>query len=198
MNAASGSKHILIIQGHPDTAAEHYAHALASHYREGAQAAGHDVRVIAVAQQDLPPLRNQADFNADPPAAVKTCQDNIAWADHLVIIYPLWLGTMPAVLKAFFEQVFRPGFAFGGQTSKGLWQKKLKGKSARIVVTMGMPAFVYRFFFGAHSLKSLERNILGFVGIGPVRETLIGMVEASAEKRGQWLQRMEKLGRKGL
>jgi hypothetical protein len=28
---------------------------------------------------------------------------------------------------------------------------------------MGMPAAVYRWFYRAHSLKSLERNILGFV-----------------------------------
>ncbi len=40
---------------------------------------------------------------------------------------------------------------------------------------MGMPALVYRWYFRAHSVRSLERNILGFVGIAPVNETLIGL-----------------------
>ncbi len=62
---------------------------------------------------------------------------------------------------------------------------------------MGMPAFVYRWYFGAHSLKSLERNILKFVGIKPIRETLIGMVEGKQETRARWLTKMEALGREG-
>jgi putative NADPH-quinone reductase len=62
---------------------------------------------------------------------------------------------------------------------------------------MGMPALVYRFFFGAHSLKSLERNILKFCGIGPISETLIGSVETSAAKRQAWLETMRQLGHDG-
>lgn len=41
------------------------------------------------------------------------CQASIRQADHLVIIHPLWLGSVPALLKGFLEQVFHPGFAFG-------------------------------------------------------------------------------------
>ncbi|GAB4146051.1 MAG: NAD(P)H-dependent oxidoreductase [Sphingomonadales bacterium] len=190
-------KRILIIQGHPDTDNQHFCHALADAYGEGAQAGGHACRQAQVAALGLPTLRNQEEFNAPPPAAVSQCQDDIAWAEHLLIVYPLWLGTMPAVLKGYFEQVFRPGFAFGGQDAKGLMAKRLTGKSARVVITMGMPAFLYRWYFGAHSLKSLERNILHFVGIKPVRESLIGLVESSAAKRANWLRRMHKLGRQG-
>ena len=62
---------------------------------------------------------------------------------------------------------------------------------------MGMPAFVYRWYFRAHSLKSLERNVLGFCGIGPIRETLIGMVDAKSEaKRLGELRNMHELGRR--
>jgi putative NADPH-quinone reductase len=125
---------------------------------------------------------------------VRQAQEAIRWADHLVILYPLWLGTMPALLKAFLEQAFRPGFAIGRGGSGSSWKKLLTGKSARVVVTMGMPALVYRWFFRAHSLKSLERNILGFVGIGPIRETLIGTVEASAASRERWLAKLRALG----
>ena len=130
---------------------------------------------------------------------IEQAQQDIAWAEHLVIIYPLWLGTVPALLKGFIEQAMRPGFALREKEGGEEWPKpRLAGRSARIVVTMGMPAFFYRWFFGAHSLKSLERNILKFVGIKPIRETLIGMVETKDEaKRGAWLAKMEALGRKG-
>jgi putative NADPH-quinone reductase len=79
-----------------------------------------------------------------------------------------------------------------------MWPGLLVGKSARIVVTMGMPAFVYRWYFLAHSLRSLERNILRFCGIGPIRETLFGMVEGvSPAKRAAWLEKMRAFGRAG-
>ena len=84
----------------------------------------------------------------------------------------------------------------GGQR-RAAGAKLLKGRSARVIVTMGMPAFVYRWYFGGHSLRSLERNILNFVGIAPVRRSLVGMVEGPALKRKRWLQRIAALGRKG-
>ena len=97
-------------------------------------------------------------------------------ADHLVIIYPLWLGDMPAILKSALEHLSCGGFVMAIDAD-GHWQQKLKGKSARVVVTMGMPAVVYRLYFLSHSLKSLERNILRFAGMKPVRTTLMGRVE---------------------
>jgi putative NADPH-quinone reductase len=78
-----------------------------------------------------------------------------------------------------------------------MWKKLLKGKSARIVVTMGMPAFFYRWYFRAHSLKSLERNILAFCGIAPIKTSLIGMVDGGdGAKREKWLAKMRALGLK--
>jgi putative NADPH-quinone reductase len=76
--------------------------------------------------------------------------------------------------------------------------KLLKGKSARIVVTMGMPALAYRWYFRAHSLKNLKRNMLGFCGIAPIRESLFGLVETvSQARREKWLDKMYKLGVQG-
>jgi putative NADPH-quinone reductase len=103
---------------------------------------------------------------------------------------------MPALLKAFLEQVLRPGFAFERGARNPFTAKRLGGRSARIVVTMGMPALVYRWVFRAHSVKSLERNILGFAGIGPVRETLIGGVgELDDARIGALRARFAALGR---
>jgi len=192
-------KRIAIVQGHPDPAGGKLCHALADAYAEGAAAAGHQVERVDVAQLAFPLLRSHADFygGGTVPPSLAPAQAAIGAADHLVIVYPLWLGAMPALLKGFFEQVFRPGFAFdppGGDGKR--WRKRLAGKSARIVVTMGMPALLYRWYFGAHSLKSLERNILRFVGICPIRESLYGGVEAAgAAKRAQWIEEMRTLGR---
>jgi putative NADPH-quinone reductase len=187
---------ILIVQGHPDPAGGHLCHALADAYREGALAAGHEVRVVDVAQLDFPLLRTQAEWNdGELPAVLRSSQASIAWAQHLVFVFPLWMGDMPALLKGYFEQVARPGFAFDKSKGGPLGQKALGGRSARIVVTMGMPALVYRYVFRAHSVKALERNILGFVGIAPIRETLVGQVDTlTADGVARWQRALRRLG----
>jgi len=191
-------RRIAIVQGHPDPGGARYCHALARAYGEGAAAGEREVRTLDVAALDFPVLRTPEEWDAAPPPAVRAAQEAIAWADHLLIVYPLWLGSMPALLKAFLEQVLRPGFATSKVAGGTSWRKLLAGRSARVVVTMGMPAWIYRWYFGAHSLKSLERNVLDFVGIAPVRTTLIGSVEAAgAAARERWLDRMRALGRAG-
>lgn len=189
-------KKILVINGHPDPRPERFVHALAAAYAEGAEAGGHEVRRISIGELDIPVLTWREDWENGPvPQPLSDAAASIAWADHLVIVYPLWLGDVPALLKAFLEQLGRPGVAIdkgAGSLTPGLW----KGKSARLVVTMGMPAFVYNWYFGAHSVKSLKRNILNFVGISPVRSSIVGMVEGSAENRAEWLETMRALGRR--
>lgn len=185
---------ILIIDGHPDPSPERFVHALADAYAEGAQG-HHEVRRLDLALLDFPILRRRSDWQDGPaPADIAGAQESIQWADHLVILFPLWLGDMPALLKAFFEQAARPGFAF--RYGKGLPEKLLKGRSARVVVTMGMPGFFYRFVYRAHSLKSLKRNILQFIGISPVRISVFGAVEGDAKRRSALLQTMRTLGRR--
>lgn len=188
---------ILIIQGHPDAAGGHLCHALAEAYAAGATGAGHEVRSIEVAKLRFDLMHSAAEFQSGAvPPDIASAQDKLLHAEHVVLVYPLWLGTMPAVLKGFLEQVLRPGFAFDYKGGGGT-RHHLKGRSARVVITMGMPALIYRFYFGAHSLKSLERNILKFVGIRPIRETLFGSVEtASPERRASWIGRMQELGRR--
>lgn len=192
----STPRRILLIQGHPDPAPTHLGHALAAAYAEGAAAGGHEVRTVTVATLDFPLLRSaQAWEEGALPPGLAAAQADIAWAEHLVLVFPLWLGDMPALLKGFLEQVARPGFAFKGERTNPFMHKGLSGRSARIVVTMGMPALVYQWFFRAHSVRLLERNILGFVGIAPIAHTLIGGVGGlKAPGAGGWLARLRKLG----
>jgi putative NADPH-quinone reductase len=172
---------IAIIQGHPDKGESHFCHALAAAYVEGASAAGHQIRRVDVADLDFPVLRSAADFyDGKAPADILRAQETLRWADHLLIVYPLWLGHSPALLHAFLEQTFRPGFAVENKGG-GMPRKLLGGKSARIVVTMGMPDWFYSLAYGAHSLKALERNVLGFAGVRPIASTLIGWMGAGVE-----------------
>ena len=191
---------IAIILGHPDPAESRLCRALAKAYQEGASSNKHDAILIDVATLDFPFLRSQEDWSAgreNTPPALFGPQAAIEAADHIVIMYPLWLGTMPAMLKAFLEQTLRPGVAlkYHQGMPKGLFQ----GKSARVVVTMGMPAFFYRWWFWAHSLRNLERNILGLVGVSPIRRTLYGAIEQQGYAEiSTWLDEMRDLGRQAL
>ena len=187
------NRRILVVDGHPDPDRARLVYALADRYAEGALAWQHEVRRIDLATLDIPVLRSRREWaNGQPSPAMADAQASIAWADHLVFLYPLWLGDMPALLKAFLEQVMRPGFAVDehGSLAGGL----LRGKSATVIVTMGMPAAFYSLWFRSHSVKSFERNILRFVGIKPVRHVLLGAVEQNPAKRERWLDDMALLG----
>lgn len=188
------SKTVAILQGHPDPAGGHLCHALADAYAEGAEAAGHRVLRVEIAQIDVPILRDRAAFEAgELPPSLAAAKDAIVAADHVVLVFPLWLGTMPALVKAFLEQVMRPGVAFAYEKT-GI-KKLLAGRSAHLVVTMAMPALAYRVFFLSHGVAGLRRSIFRFVGFSPVRSTMFGMVMAASEStRAGWLARMRRDG----
>ena len=190
-------RRIVVIQGHPDPSADRFCRSLAASYAD-AEKAGHTVERIDIAALDFPLLATRHAFEHEPvPPSLEPAAAAIRAADHILLIFPLWLGTMPALVKGFLEQVMRPGVAFRYR-DKGMPEMLMKGKSARIVVTMGMPGFVYRLWFRAHGIKALERNVFRFVGMAPVRTTIVGMIESMGDaKRRRWLDRMARLGAKG-
>jgi putative NADPH-quinone reductase len=191
------SRRVLVLVGHPDPSPDRLCRALASAYAAAAEKAGHSVRKIDLAPLDFPMLRTMQEFeHGEIPEGLKEAGEAVVWAEHFVFVFPLWLGTAPALLKAFLEQVMRPGTAFAYPAKgEGFAKSLLRGRSARLVVTMGMPAAVYRIWFLSHGIAGMRRGILNFVGIRPVRETLFGMVaSASDAKRAKWLRQMERLG----
>lgn len=188
-------KSICLLQGHPHAEPNHLCHALAHAYEEGAFEAGLNVERITLATMDIPFLHNPEDFNDPPPQQILDAQKAIKAADHLVTIYPLWLGTMPALVKAFFEHISRHDFAVAQSDSGGWPRKMLKGKSARVIVTMGMPSAAYRIFFGAHGVKGFEKSILAMSGFKPIRDTLVGAVDIlSPNQIERLLTRMRSYG----
>ncbi len=191
------AKRILILNGHPDPSAESFCAALCDAYAAGATAAGHTVRQLDLDAAAAPVLTVAAAF-AEPPAEdVQAVQAAMVEAEHLVIVFPLWLGGVPARLKALLEQVYRGGFGFeaGPRGMNG----KLKGRSARLVVTMGMPGAFFRVVFGGHGVKALARGVLWLSGYRPIRTSIVGGVEMIGPKaRAAWLARMRTLGAKAL
>lgn len=191
------TKRIAIIQGHPDAAGHHLLNAMADAYAEAAASAGHQVRRIEVAKLDFTFLRTQSDFETgELPASLVQPRDDMRWAEHWVFLFPLWHGTMPALFKGFLEHIFRPGFTMEYR-AKGFPKHLLAGRSARVVVTMGMPVMLYRWYFGAFGVRSFERSMLSFAGIKPVRESLYGLTFANDKKRASWIEEMRRHGSRG-
>ena len=191
------AKRIAIVQGHPDAGGNHLLNAMADAYAEAATSSEHQVRRIEVAKLDFPLLRTQVDFETGelPPALVQP-RDDMRWAEHWVFLFPLWHGTMPALFKGFLEHIFRPGFAMEYR-EKRFPRRLLAGRSARIVVTMGMPVALYRWYFGAYGVRGFERSMLSFAGIKPIHESLYGLTFADEKKRTRWIEDMRRCGSLG-
>jgi len=182
------ARKVLLIDGHPDASPDRLVHGLAKTYATAAQEAGHAIRVVGLAELGWPLLKSRAEWEAPAQGAVAEHQAHLAWCDHVVLLFPLWMGDMPALVKGYLELILRPGFAVKAGSG-------LRGRSARVIVTMGMPPIVYRLWFGGHGMASLRRNILELCGVRPVRLTYVGPTDtASPTQRLAWLDDIGRLG----
>ncbi|MGD9879764.1 MAG: NAD(P)H-dependent oxidoreductase, partial [Reyranella sp.] len=179
---------VLLILGHPRRGS--FCEALADGYAAGAVAAGADLRRLSLADLGFEPdvlVPSPRDQEREP--AIAHAVDLVAWAEHLVFVFPTWWGTMPACLKGFLDRVLMPGFAFEDRDDGEGWDKLLVGKSAHLLTTMDTPPLVYRFIQRAPGLNAIGRATLGFCGVAPVRSTIFGPVKpASAARRAEWIE----------
>lgn len=193
-------KKVFVLVGHPD--ADTTVGSLASAYVEGAEAGGHEVRRINIGELQFDPLLHKGykEIQTLEPDLIKV-QEAFKWADHILILYPNWWCSMPALLKGMFDRMWLPGFAFnfkkdkdGNRTSKLI--KLFEGKSGHVVVTTGTHPIKIRFHFGDFT-NEIIRGILGFSGISPIRRTLFGPCEKASEScREKWHAKMRNLGSK--
>lgn len=187
-------KKILIINGHPDK--ESLCFHLAEAYKKGADAAGANCRLLNLIDLDFNPILNYGYrlISELEPDLIKA-QKDILEAEHLVFVYPNWWGTYPALLKGFIDRVFLPGFAFKYRENSPFWDKLLKGKTARLIVTMDSPKWYYFFMTKSPGHNSMKKAILEFCGIKPVKITSFSPVKSSNEKqRKVWIEKVIKLG----
>ena len=189
-------KKILIINGHPDK--ESLCFALAESYKKGADASGIECKLVHLIDLQFNPILTYGYrvVSELEPDLIKI-QQEILEADHLVIVYPNWWGTYPALLKGFIDRVFLPNFAFKYLKDSPLPAKLLKGKTARIIVTMDTPKWYYWLINKSPGHNSMKKAILEFCGISPVKISSFAIVKSSDDKeRKRWIDEVEKLGKK--
>lgn len=187
---------ILILNGHPDK--ESLNAALADAYTKGATEAGANVQQINIGELRFNPnlamgYRKRTELEPD----LLDAWNKIMQADHMVWVHPLWWGSFPAIMKGFIDRLFLPGFAFAYSDTSIWWERKLKGKTARIITTMDQPVWFYRLYNRQPGIVQLRKAILNYCGVSPVKVTAFGNVKRSGEaRRQQWLSRTYKLGQK--
>ncbi len=189
-------KKILIINGHPDS--ESYNCALAEAYFKGAVASGATVELMHLKDLNFNlnlqfGYRKRTELEPD----LLMAQDKLKWADHLVWIYPVWWGSVPALMKGFLDRVLLPGYAFQKRENSVWWDKLFTTKSARIICTLDQPGWFYRLRYAAPSHHAIKGLTLQFIGVQQVNITTIGPIRLSTDAfRAKWLQKVEHLGEK--
>jgi len=184
---------ILIINGHPDP--HSFNQSIFDTYKQSAHEAGHDTDSIELHQlQFTPNLRYGYRQRTELEPDLLEAWQKIQHADHLVWIYPVWWGSMPALLKGFIDRLFLPGMAFRYKPDSIWWDKLLKGKTAEIINTLDTPVWYYKWVLHEYGTRVMRRAVLGFCGIKTVRTTYIAPVRKSEEIfRTKALERIKKL-----
>jgi len=154
---------IYILLGHPDK--DTYCGAIADHYEKGAKLAGHEVVRSNIGDLKFDPILHKGyKVIQELEPDLKKVQENFKWADHIVIIYPNWFISLPALLKGLFDRMWLPGFAYHFHPHSLRWHKLLKGKTARVIITMDGYPILERIFMGDYT-NEISKGILGFAGI---------------------------------
>lgn len=185
-------KKVLVFLGHSDK--ETNCGSFATAYEEGARKAGYEVRRVNIGDLKFDPILHKGYkvIQELEPDLIKL-QDDFRWANHIVLFYPNWWGTMPAILKGLFDRFYLPGFAFRFWKSGFGWDKLLKGRTGRVFITMDSPPMLSRILFGDNS-NEIRSAIFGFAGI-KTHVTKIGPLKnASPEKKECWRKKIFKMG----
>lgn len=192
------NKKILLINGHPDK--ESFNYGLSEAYKKGAQKSGAQLKEIKIRELDFNPnlqfgYRKRTELEPD----LLEAQESLKWADHIVWVYPVWWGSVPAIMKGFLDRVLLPGFAFKKREGSVWWDKYLIGKTSRLICTMDQPPWYYLLIYGSPSHKAMKKLTMRFVGVKSVKITSIGPIRLSTDNfRGKWLKKVERLGEKNI
>lgn len=190
------NKKIAIINGHPDK--ESFNFALSRAYKTGAEKSSAEVREINIRELTFNPnlqfgYRKRTELEPDLIKA----QEILKWANHIVWVYPIWWGSVPAIMKGFLDRVLLPGFAFKKREGSVWWDKYFTGKTARLICTMDQPTWYYRLINKSPSHHAMKKLTMNFIGVKSVKITAIGPLRLSTEKfRKKWIFKIQKLGEK--
>ena len=168
--------HALIVIGHHDP--DSLTHAIAEQIAAGLRAAGHTSEFADLAREGFDPRFGLADHavhrrQAGPPADVLAEQARIDRADTLVLVYPIYWWSLPALLKGWVERVFSNGWAFD-QAADGSTTKRLRGMTAHLVGIAGADAGTFeRHGYGEAMRVQIEHGIFDYCGARVLSSTLM-------------------------
>lgn len=183
----------LLILGHPSP--DSFNAALADAYADAARQAGRELRRIDLHALKFDPILHGAYRGAQPlEPDLQAAQADILWAEEIVWVYPVWWGGLPALLKGFLDRVLLPGFAYKFHQGHRSWDKLLKGRTARIVVTLDTPGWYDRLVYGRPAWRQMKHTILQFCGMKLLSTTTFAPIATSKpEERARWLAEVRRL-----
>jgi len=184
-------KHLIIYcHFNPDS----FTKAVTDKLLDSAKAKGQEIKIIDLYSDQFDPVLKASDMlpDTETPKNILAYQELIKWADHYSVVYPLWWGQMPAILKGFIDRVFANGVAFqyGPEGPKGL----LSGRSARLIINTGTPdAYYAQSGMHAAQVRVNDAGVFGFCGID-TQITFFGDVAmGSDELRKTYLEKVPDL-----
>lgn len=172
-------KKVVILDGHP--APDSLARGLAETYANSAKAAGHEVRIHHLHDMsfDMDFGVNRTRYGKELEPVLSAFMEDVKWADHVVITFPMWWGNMPAKLKGLFDRALLPGLAYDPRNPLRTGQPAplLGGRSCRVMITGDTPGWVQRWIFGNALQRHLKGQVLGFIGLKPVKVSYFGGIK---------------------
>lgn len=156
----------LIISAHPN--ANSFSNALVDALVKDSQHNDVDVVVRDLYDLDFNPVLTSEDLGkikkGETPEDVALEQKILGESDYISLVYPLWWGSFPAILKGYFDRIFTHGFAF--RINEDGPESLLKGKKAFLHTSMGNSVEEYE---NKGILKAFRQvhgqEVFGFVGI---------------------------------
>lgn len=170
--------HALIVIAHPDS--ESLTHAVTAQIAQGIAASGslHSVEIADLAEEGFDPRFAEADIalflkKAKPPADVATEHARLERADALVLVYPIFWWSFPALLKGWIDRVFTQGWAYEEDAS-GKLVKKLHRLQVHLIAIGGADQRTYarHGYFGAMKTQ-IDHGIFGYCGARVVTSELL-------------------------
>ena len=183
---------VLIVYAHPYEGS--FNKAILDNTLEGLKHAGHEVELINLNEEGFNPVLTREELAKYPDGEyldpnVGEYLAKIKDAKHLVFIFPIWWGEVPAILKGFFDKVLLKKEAYD---FKGMMPTpKLKGRSATVISTMNSPKIYYNYILKAPVKQTVIKDTLKLCGIKPVKWIEFSQVVSTTDtKRERMLDKV--------
>lgn len=155
----------LVVVAHPLT--DSACHAMARTAVEVLTMAGHEVQIEDLYQSDFSPLltaneRRSYYSSTFDSAAVQSQVDRLLSAEAIVLVFPTWWFSFPAILKGWFDRVWAPGIAYDHASNLGQIKPRLHNlRKALAVTSLGSPWWVDRLVLWQPVKRVLKTALLG-------------------------------------